>query len=244
MIHRTRRIASSLPWTDGSGRPWCGWARVPRMVPFVPSYLLVSWILFVPAAERRNGKYWIDEAAVDHLLFHVPDLSEDFPLALRSLATAPWLNHDSLQLIYVTALLLLFGVVFELREGTGRTVLLFFGTTFAAAVIAGFALHLVYPTLFDHRILENAWGRTWSGGSAGCFGLMGALAARARRPAPLLAFFVLWEMFIWWVNLRNYTSAFHLTALTVGFIAARFVLPPIRRVSDRGHRPGQDEAIP
>lgn len=199
------------------------------MAPFVFAYIAVSWILFVPAAEPRNGKYWIDEDAVDHLLYHIPDLSRDFPIALRSLVTAPWFNHDSLQLVYVTALLLMFGVIFELREGTIRTVTIFFGTTFLSAVGGGAILHAIYPALWDTWILENAWHRSWSGGSVGCFGLMGALAGRARRPVPLLTVFVLWEAFIWWVNLRNYTSVFHLTALTAGFIATRWWLPPRHR---------------
>ena len=223
------RIAPFLPWSDGTGRPWRGVARLPGMIPFVLLYIVLSWVLFIPAAEKENGKYSIDEDAVDNLIFHIPDLSERFPAALFSLGTAPWLNHDSIQLVYVTILLLLFGLVFEFREGTGRFILVFFGTTFAAAVIAGFALHLIYPELLDRPFLEKAWGRTWSGGSAGCFGIMGALAARARRPGPLLAFFIVWELFILWVNLRGYTSAFHFTALTTGFLVTRFVLPPVRR---------------
>ncbi len=223
------RFAPALPWTDGTGRPWQGWRRLPLMVPFVLLYLLLSWSVFIPAAERDGNKYEIDEEAVDRLLFHVPDLRADFPAALLSLITAPWLNHDSVQLIYVTILLLLFGFVFELREGTLRTVLIFFGTTFVAAVIGGFALDLIYPELLDRPFLEKAWERTWSGGSASAFGLMGALAARARRPWPLLTFFVAWELFILWVNLRSYTTVFHLTALATGFFATRYLLPPVRR---------------
>jgi len=231
------RIAPFLPWSDGTGRRWVGWKGLPRRVPFVPVYLVVSWGLFIPAAERRGNKYWIDEEAVEQFLFAVPDLSRNFPAALFTLVTAPWLNHDSLQLIYVTALLLMFGLVFEFREGTWRTAALFFGTTFAAAVIAGFALHLIYPELLDRPFLEKAWQRTWSGGSAGCFGLMGALAARARRPGPLLVLFVGWELFILWANLRSYTTAFHLTALTTGFVVTRYLLPPVRRVPQLSGKP-------
>jgi hypothetical protein len=223
------RLAPFLPWSDGTGRRWRGWARAPWMIPFVPFYLILIWVLFVPAAERRNGTYWIDDEAVEDLLFHIPDLSQDLPAASLSLVTAPWLNHDSIQLIYVTILLLLFGLVFELREGPARTMLIFFGTTAAAAVIAGIALHLIYPELLDRPFLEKAWRRTWSGGSAGCFGLMGAFAARARRPGPLLTFFILWELFILWVNLRSYTSVFHYTSLVTGFLVTRYLLPPVRR---------------
>lgn len=225
------RLAPYLPWTDATGRRWRGWLRTPLMAPFAFIYMVISWVLFVPAAEQRNGKYWIDEEAVDHLLYHIPDLSQDFPKAMRSLLTAPWLNHDSLQLVYVTALLLIFGVIFEIREGTTWTVVVFFGTTFASAVAGGAILHGIYPGLWDTWVLENAWQRSWSGGSVGCFGLMGALAGRTRRPILLLTVFLLWEAFIWWVNLRNYTSVFHITALITGFVATRYVIPPRHRAS-------------
>lgn len=214
-----------LPWTDGTGRRRSGWRDAPV---FTPAYIIASWLLFIPAAERINGKWSIDEEAVGHLLYHVPDLSRDFPLALRSLLTAPWLNHDSLQLIYVTALLLIFGLVFEVREGTIRLVLVFFGTTFLSAIAGGLVLDAIYPELWDTRMLEKAWERTWSGGSVGCFGVMGAIAGRTRRPFALVLIFLAWEGFLWWVNLRSYTSVFHITALGAGFVATRFLIPPVR----------------
>ncbi len=236
------RLGAYVPWSDGTGRrrrpgDWRNFLAAP----FVLLYLVVSWALFVPLAEPRGGKYWIDEERVGAFVYRIPDLTADFPRALRSLVTAPFLNHDSVQLIYVTLLALLFGLVFEVREGTRTTVLLFFGTSFAGAVIAGVLLHLIYSEVVEASFLERAWTRTWSGGSAGCFGLMGAFAARARRPGPLLSFFVVWELNVAWWNLRSYTPAFHLTALVVGFLATRYVIAPARfdraRARRRGWRP-------
>lgn len=219
-------FAAYWPWTEGSGRRWRGWARLPLAAPFVLLYLILSWALFLPLAEPRDGKYWIDEERVGAYVYRIPDLTADFPRALRSLITAPFLNHDSVQLVYVTLLALLFGLLFEIREGTRTAALLFFGTSFAGAVVAGILLHLIYPELAEASFLERAWSRTWSGGSAGCFGLMGALAGRARRPGPLLSLFVIWELNIAWWNLRSYTPAFHLTALLFGFLATRYFLAP------------------
>ena len=228
-------LAPYLPWTDGTGRPWRGWARLPLASPFVLLYLALSWVLFVPAASRTNGKYAIDQVRADAFLYHIPDLSRDVPRAARSLLTAPFLNHDSVQLIYVTILLLLFGVIFEAKEGTRTTVLLFFGTTLAGAIVAGVLLHVVYPEVLDTPLLARAWERTWSGGSAGCFGLMGALAARARSPWPLLGLFLVWELNVGWWYLRGYTPALHLTALLVGFLVMRYAVP--RPVHGAGRRP-------
>lgn len=225
---RQHRFKAFVPWIDGTGREWRGWMRLPVVVPFVLVYIIVAWALFWPAAEPHDGNYWIDEDAVGHLIYHIPDLTERPFHAGITLATGTWLNHDAIQLVYVTALLLIFGAPFELREGTLRMVALFFGTSLVAAIFSGFLLHSIHPSIWDNQFLENAWNRSWSGGSAGCFGVMGALAARAPRPILLLAIFIAWECAVWWVNLRNYTSVFHFSALAAGFIAVRWLLPPIR----------------
>ena len=183
-----------MPWTDGTGRPWRGWLRLPFTAPFVILYVTVSWVLFLPAAEPSNGTHVIDKERLDRSLYHIADLTENFPRLLQSLITAPFLNHNDVQLVYVTILLLLFGIVFEAREGTLRTVMLFLGTTLTGALVAGVLLHIIYPDIADNAFFERAWTRTWSGGSAGCFGLMGALAARARRPWLLLELFAVWEL--------------------------------------------------
>jgi hypothetical protein len=202
-------------------------------MPFVVAcsavYLVVSWFLFVPNSYDDGDKYEIEGDRFDPYVFRVPDLSENLPRALRSLVTAPYINHDSLQLIYVTVLVLLFGVIFEVREGPLTTVLVFFGTTFVAAVIGGVLLHLIYPELWEASFLETAWRRKWSGGSPGCFGLMGGLAARARSPWLPLGLFALWEIFILTVNLRDYTSVFHFVALFTGYLVVRHLISPPAR---------------
>lgn len=228
----TNPISEYLPWTDGTGRRWRGWKWFPAKIPFVLGYIVIAWLLFIPAAERRGRHYWIDDDAVGHLLYRVPDLTDNPLRAIRSIVTGPWINHDSLQLIYVTALLLIFGAQFELREGTLRVMLIFFGTSFIAALFSGFLLHLIYPHIWDTRFFEIAWNRYWTGGSAGCFGLLGAFAARAPRPLVLLTLFFAWECFIWWIILRNYTSVFHFSAMLAGFFATRWFLPPIRRTPE------------
>ena len=221
-------LAPFLPWTDGTGRRWQGWRRLPLMAPFVLFYIVISWALYLPLADPDNARRTIDRDRVDAFVYHIPHLTEDVPRVVRSLATAIFLNHNLVQLRYVTVLLLLFGVIFELREGTRRTALLFAGTTYAGAIFAGVLLHVIYPEIIDNAFLTRAWERTWSGGSAGCFGLMGALAARAPRPWLLLGVFILWEVNVAWWYLKEYTPAFHLTALFTGFLVTRYILRPIR----------------
>lgn len=229
-----RLLRDLVPWADGSGRRLG--RSLPLPAPFLAAYLALSWALFVPAAHSVDGKWEIDQERVRDFLFHIPAMSGEPLQAALSIITAPFLNHDSTQLLYVTSLLLIFGVPFEVREGSRRTMLVFFVTSTVAALVAGAFLHIVYPDLFNTGFFRTAWERIWSGGSAGSFGLMGAVAARARIPWVLLGVFIGWEIYIAFFRLRSYTPAFHFTALFAGLLIARFLLPPVQppKPSSRG----------
>jgi membrane associated rhomboid family serine protease len=203
----------------------------PAETPFVALYLVVSWAIYLPLVRPRGGRFSVDKGPFEDLLYAIPDLSEDRLGVLRSLAASPFLNHNLLQLLYVTSLLFLFGAAVERDLGARRTALFFFGTTLAGAIVAGLLLHLIYPDLSARPIFVRAWEKTWSGGSAGCFGLMGVLAARSPRPGRLLVLFVAWELVVLLAYLRNYTSAFHLIALATGFLVTRY-LPLVGREAE------------
>ncbi|MPZ98043.1 MAG: rhomboid family intramembrane serine protease [Dehalococcoidia bacterium] len=223
-----RLVAPLLPWADGTGRHWRGWARLPSMAPFTLAYLVVSWALFLVVVEPGTEFARLHVETIDSFRFHIPDLGENRAHAIRSLL-APLLHHDRVQIVYVTVLLVLFGVLFELREGTRYTVLIFVGATFAGALVAGVVLHALYPELAAGAFFDEAWHRTWDGGSAGCFGLMGALAGRARISWPLLLVFALWETGVALFYLKSYTPAFHVTALLVGYASTLLCMrPPLR----------------
>ena len=224
-----RPLAAFLPWANDAVRRPGGPAGRAQFPLFTLGYLAATWALFVAHARRDDGHYSIDQDRLGPYLFRIPDLSQDLPGAVRSIATAPWLNHNDVQLIYISLLLLLVGAVFEAHEGTLRTIGLFFGTSVVGAVCAGALLHLLYPEFVDTGFFARAWARTWSGGSVGCFGLMGAMAARARTPWPLLAGCILWEVNVVAWYLREYTPAFHLTGLAAGFVALRYAAPLLRR---------------
>jgi hypothetical protein len=175
------------------------------------------------------------------LYFYIPDLSEAPARALVSLITGPWLNVGTVQLVYVTVLLVLFGGYMESRDGSVRTASVFFATTFVAAVGAGAALHVIYPALIDNDSIRFSWERAWGGGSAGCYGILGARAARSRWPGLMLGVFASWEAFVWAVNLRSYTVAFHIIAGGSGFGLVR-TIPYFKRgrTGDSGPVQGAD----
>lgn len=219
------------PWGDGSGRPLRRPWHLPWRAPFVLVYLLVSWVVFLfvlsPQPHADPGVILsVPREQIEGLYFHIPELVHAPHHAFLSLFTAPVVNVHLVQLVYVSALLLLFAVVFEIREGTARMAGVFIGTSAVGALLAGLLHAVVYPGLLDHEILVNAQNTAWTGGSAGAFGLMGAFAARARTSWPLLGFFVFWEINVAYWFLENFTPAFHLSALFAGFLLTRYKLPP------------------
>ncbi len=192
----------------------------------VPAYLVLTWALFPLTAEELDAPL-ADE--IEPLVYRIREISQAPWEALPTLLTAPFFNHSVDQLIYASAMLLLFGLAVEAMLGAQRTILLFFGTTIAAGLVAGVLLHLIYPEISDRGMFENAWGRSYSGGSAGALGLNGVFAARMRWPFLVLAAFVAWELGLSAFYLRNYTPFFHLTALFTGFGLAMLVLPWVGR---------------
>ncbi len=218
------------PWGDGSGRPLRRPWHLPWRAPFVLVYLGVSWFIFFlvlsPQPVADPGVVLnIPRTQIEGLYFHIPDLVHAPHRAFLTAFTAPLVNVHLVQLVYVTLLLVIFGLVFEVREGTLRLVLLFIGTSALGALVAALVHAIVYPGLVDHAILEQARRMAWTGGSAGAFGLMGAFAARARRGWPLMALFVVWEINVGWWYLESYTPAFHLSALLAGFLLTRHRIP-------------------
>ncbi len=236
------QLMAAWPWTGGSAEPWQSWARLPLAAPASLCYLVVMWALFLPLAHAEGGIYKIDLEQVRPYVYSIPDLTEDPLRAARALLTAPFLNHDSVQLVYISILVILFGITFEAREGSRRTVMFFAGGLVTGALGAGLLLHLLYPGVTEASLYATAWDRTWSGGSAGCFGVMGALAGRSRRSGRLLGTLVLWDLnwpflraaltdkhepqfdLVWWHVPHSYTSVFHLVALAAGFLVMRYWL--------------------
>ncbi len=188
----------------------------------IPLYLCVTWLLyFLTSAEARRGEF----------AYSIPELADDPLEAVRTMFIAPFLNHSTDQILYTTVLLLTFGLWVERRQRGAETALLFFAASIGAALFAGAALHALYPGLVDGGIWQEAWERTYSGGSAGAVGLVGAAAAGMRKPAILLGLFVAWEIGIWAGHLRNYTPFFHLSALAIGFALATWLQRPSRTAS-------------
>jgi membrane associated rhomboid family serine protease len=190
-----------------------------KVAPFIVGFIVLSWVLTIVVSKPDYGYE-------SRFFFHIPDVTRDFEKSFSSLFTAPFLNRGPQQILYVTVILLSFGVLIESREGSRRTAFLFFVSAGTGALFAAIILHIIYPGMINHPALSEAWSGAWSGGRAGAFGLAGAFAARRQRAWYWMAFFILWESLVATFRLRNYTPAFHFGALFAGFLITRYLLRP------------------
>jgi hypothetical protein len=154
--------------------------------------------------------------------YSIADLSENLPRAFVVLPVATFVNVGVLQLLYVTAILAAVSPRAALR-GERVAAGVFLGTSIVAGLVAGVALYAIDAQV-SHRILDEAWERSWNGGSAGCYGLVGSVAAGGRRPWLMLGLVGAWEIGLTGIHLRSYTPAFHITALLAGFVAGRWLM--------------------
>ncbi len=189
---------------------WAG-GGAGRRFPWILLLLIPSWASYLLLERPESG-------ADSPFFFYIPDLTQD-PLAmLPGFIVGPLLNTQTDQTILVTGQLILFGVVVERRFGLGPALLVFWGTSIAAALGAGAIVTAAHAWFPDAAVVENAWGRAYGGGSAAGFGLLGVVAATSRLWWAWTAVFVLWEASIWYLILQNFTPAFHGSAFAAGVI--------------------------
>jgi hypothetical protein len=213
------------PAATAAKQLWASLLAGPLQAPFVVVYLLVSWVIFLSLAQPGSWFYETDGEALRPWLYAIPDLAQDVPATLSAVATAPWVHITGVQMVFVTLGLLVFGARLEFREGTLKTVAIFFATTAIGACAAGLLLHVIYPGFASSEAFETAWERTWGGGSAGAFGVVGALVGRARSPLPLIGAVLAWEASFALLLFRDFVPAFHIPAFFAGFAATRYLLP-------------------
>lgn len=207
---------------------WYGVTCVGRLVKSFPLIVLVlipGWITALTINRDADDTSQL-------FFYHIPDLTDDPLLIPVNLITTPLVNTQMDQTILVTALVCTFGVLVERRLGTMAAFGLFWGTTIAAALAAGFLLHGLYPLFPDVQVFEDAWTRVYNGGSAGGYGLMAGFAATTRWPWMWLGIFFAWEPVYWLLvsgSLYTYTPTFHIMAVISGYLAGRFYLQPRAR---------------
>lgn len=211
-----------LPWRRDDGRPRPPHRAGLLQAPATTLYLIGASSIYVLYDAWYDQQFRLLPDWVDRWVVHrADDLLHDGWGVVAHFATSVWFNVHVIQFAYVVVLLILFGAWFERHEGPARTAFVFYASSIAAGIVGGFLIMAVDGFYANDWTAYEA-DRLWVGGSAGAMGLMGGIAARARRPWLLLAGFTFWELNlgIWW--LQSSTPFYHLTALVTGFLLTRY----------------------
>lgn len=188
--------------------------------PLLTTFLLTAWSIFLVLV-RNDG--WISDHLRPHLGF-VWNLWATNPVrALLMANIGIVVQHSWGQIIYVTLLLVLVGILYESRNGSLRTFLMFYG-----ACVTGVAVLclVILTTWFNgpHGWSEYLAKTSWSGASVGAFGILGATIATARKPWALLLAWIAFEVFVEWGLVPGLAVTMHIAGFLFGFAASRIII--------------------
>jgi hypothetical protein len=193
-----------------------------RRLKFVGVFLLLAWPAFLVLV---RGDGWIPSAVQHEIGFFLGRFETDAARAVVVSHIGIVVQHSWPQIIYVTTLLLTAGVAYESREGTLRTLLVFYGACLAG--VAALTLVVLLEPIHGQAALAEHVGRvSWSGASVGCFGILGALVATARNPWPILGVWLAVEFFIESQMLPELALIMHMVGFLFGYTASRLAHQP------------------
>lgn len=213
-------IAFSLPWRSRSSSNLT-FVECIKSRTFSISYLAIIWILILLldfGSTRNCGPTW-QLAFICEQSIWMGNIYLDSIQFIRSLITAPF-YHNGLDHILFVTIVGFFMIVqsFEVRNNSVATAVLFFSSiAFVATVMApiinwGYSL---WPELDFYKL---GMARSWMGGSAGFFGVFGALSHNCRSkwliPVMVISFEVC-NFFI--LNISPQISLAHTMATLYGF---------------------------
>lgn len=186
-------------------------------VPFVTGFLVTAWVAFLSLV-RQNG--WIAPDLRAHIGYIPAQWTANPIQGFISANVGIVVQHSWGQIIYISLILLIFGTLYELREGTLRTIIVFYG-----ASVAGIAT-LTFVVLTTSVSDAYAWSQhvsqtSWSGASVGCFGLLGAYLATHARPWWFVGAWAVYEIALEWTLVPGLAVAMHIVGFLFGFTVSR-----------------------
>lgn len=187
--------------------------------PFLSIFLITAWTIFLILV-REDG--WIPDDLRPHIGF-IWNLWAVDPLRAALMANVGIIvQHSWGQIVYVTLLLGLVGMAYERRNGSLRTFLMFYGACVTGVAVLSL---IILTTWFNgpHGWNEYLARTSWSGASVGCFGLLGATVATARKPWILLGGWALFESVVEWGLVPGLAVTMHVAGFLFGFTASRWI---------------------
>lgn len=196
------------------------WLLGLRHAPLVLLFLVVAWTIFLRMV-RANG--WISPTARPKIGFVATLWTADPWYAFVQSHVGIVIQHSWGQIIYVSLLLVVFGIAYERRVGSLRTLVVFYGACLIgiATLLAVLSwAFLAGPTSFAWRIAHTSW----SGASVGCFGLVGAWIATTRHPGWYASLWSLYVVVVEWTLVPSVAVLMHATGFGFGFLLTRLAL--------------------
>jgi hypothetical protein len=186
---------------------------------FVVTFLSSAWLIFLVLV-RSNG--WIPSAVRPHIGFVWNEWGSNPFEAFYMANVGLVVQHSWGQIVYISLLLLAIGIRYEMREGTVRTLLMFYGACLSGVAVLSVVILTTWvngPHGWNHHLASTSW----SGASVGCFGLLGATIATSRNPWPLLAVWATYEGAVEWILVPGLAVTMHIAGFVFGFAASRWI---------------------
>ena len=182
-------------------------------------YLVVIWAIWLGYEGELEcidvggtlgcvGALWPEEIITNPLKF------------LVSLVLAPWFHHGGGEhIFFVTLGFMLFMQSFEVREGSIKATLMFFGSVAAAGILVALTMnfgHMLWP---NSEVINQGMWRNWKGGSVGFFGIIGASAHQSNTTWLVIVIAIIFEIWNYVSHgISTFTSVAHMTSMAFGFI--------------------------
>ena len=182
-------------------------------------YLVVIWAIWLGYEGELEcidvggtlgcvGALWPEEIITNPLKF------------LVSLVLAPWFHHGGGEhIFFVTLGFMLFMQSFEVREGSIKATLMFFGSVAAAGILVALTMnfgHMLWP---NSEVINQGMWRNWKGGSVGFFGIIGASAHQSNTTWLVIVIAIIFEIWNYVSHgISTFTSVAHMASMAFGFI--------------------------
>jgi len=152
---------------------------------------------------------------------------------ISAILIGPIFHNSTEHILFITGTFLWLVQSFEVRVGAIRTFILFLICTAIAATLVSAGMVIAGHFWPKDPNLISGFSRTWMGGSAGLFGIIGASSHQSRRiwVVPAIAItFETWNHFLHGTSM--FTSIGHMVAMTAGFLIWGWWIGNLRKSVD------------
>jgi hypothetical protein len=183
-------------------------------------YLTIIWSLIAIldfGSTRDCGPTWQLAFICEQSVWLSKMFQTPFLFMLSSFTAT--LFHNGLDhILFVTIMVFLVMQNFEARNGTLATIFIFFSAMLFVAILMGFVINWGYSNWPDIEFYSLGIKRSWMGGSAGAFGVFGALSHNSRKPWGIFIIIGIFEtlnLIFYGINFQ--ISVGHYLSLVYGF---------------------------